>query len=113
MKQTAYRALFVLLLLAPILRAAPDSAEQDWTHYVRIGAYGLEAETPTKLCASAQEDGVFGIEVDNDIPGRYESFLNPEEKLKAIRRPSGEGPCRRQPRVRVHRGNGVHHRKCR
>jgi hypothetical protein len=33
----------------------------------------------------AQASGVFGIEVDNDIPGRYESFLNPEEKLKAIR----------------------------
>ena len=27
---------------------------------------------------------MFGIEVDNDIPGRYESFLHPEEKLKAI-----------------------------
>ena len=29
--------------------------------------------------------GVFGIEVDNDIPGRYESFLDPTEKLEAIR----------------------------
>jgi len=28
---------------------------------------------------------VFGIEVDNDIPGRYESFLHPEEKLQVIR----------------------------
>ena len=28
---------------------------------------------------------MFGIEVDNDIPGRYESFLDPTEKLKAIR----------------------------
>jgi hypothetical protein len=27
---------------------------------------------------------VSGIEVDNDIPGRYESFLHPEEKLRAI-----------------------------
>jgi hypothetical protein len=33
----------------------------------------------------AQESGVFGIEVDNDIPGRYESFVHPEEKLSAIR----------------------------
>ncbi len=84
MKQTAYRALFVLLLLAPILRAAPDSAEQDWTHYVRIGAYGLQSGNAGEIVRSAQEDGVFGIEVDNDIPGRYESFVNPEEKLKAI-----------------------------
>ena len=84
MKQTAYRAMFVVLLLAPILRAAPDSADQDWTHYVRIGAYGLQSGNADEIVRSAQEDAVFGIEVDNDIPGRYESFVNPEEKLKAI-----------------------------
>ncbi len=76
--------MFALLLLATILRAAPDSAEQDWTHYVRIGAYGLQSGNADEIVRSAQEDGVFGIEVDNDIPGRYESFVNPEEKLKAI-----------------------------
>ena len=76
--------MFVLLLLVPILGAAPDSAEQDWTHYVRIGAYGLQRGNADEIVHSAQEDGVFGIEVDNDIPGRYESFVNPEEKLKAI-----------------------------
>jgi len=76
--------MFVLLLLAPILRAAPDSSEQDWTHYVRIGAYGLQSGNADEIVRSAQEDGVFGIEVDNDIPGRYESFVNPDEKLKAI-----------------------------
>ena len=32
----------------------------------------------------AQDSNVAGIEVDNDIPGRYESYLNPEAKLKAI-----------------------------
>ncbi|MGA8866282.1 MAG: hypothetical protein WB510_04900, partial [Candidatus Sulfotelmatobacter sp.] len=41
-------------------------------------------DTAAQIVRSAQEDGVFGIEVDNDIPGRYESFLNPNEKLKAI-----------------------------
>ena len=76
--------MFVVLLLAPILRAAPDSSEQDWTHYVRIGAYGLQSGNADEIVRSAQEDGVFGIEVDNDIPGRYESFVNPDEKLKAI-----------------------------
>ena len=33
----------------------------------------------------ATDSHVFGIEVDNDITGRYESFLDPEEKLAAIR----------------------------
>lgn len=59
--------------------------EQDWTHYVRIGAYGLRSDNAEQIVRSAQEDGVFGIEVDNDVPGRYESFVNPEQKLRAIR----------------------------
>ena len=79
-----------MILLAPVLRAARDSAEQswtnqDWTNYVRIGAYGLQSGNAEQIVRSAEEDGVFGIEVDNDIPGRYESFVSPEEKLKAIR----------------------------
>ncbi len=85
MKRSVSSAVFVVLLLIPVLRAAPDSAEQNWTNYVRIGAYGLQSNNADQIVRSAQEDGVFGIEVDNDIPGRYESFVNPEEKLKAIR----------------------------
>src|ERR1700685_4016572 len=58
---------------------------QDWTNYVRIGAYGLSRNSADQIVRNAQESGVFGIEVDNDIPGRYESFVDPEEKLRAIR----------------------------
>ncbi len=81
--------MIVLLLLAGGLQASPDATEQnwtgqDWTNYVRIGAYGLRSDNAERIVQSAQEDGVFGIEVDNDIEGRYESFVNPEEKLKAI-----------------------------
>jgi hypothetical protein len=61
-----------------------DWANKDWTNYVRIGAYGLKGGDALEIVRRAQEDGVFGIEVDNDIEGRYESFLHPEEKLKAI-----------------------------
>ena len=78
-------AALALLLLASTLGANPGPAEQDWTHYVRIGAYGLEAGNADEIVRNAQESGVFGIEVDNDIEGRYESFLHPEAKLKAIR----------------------------
>jgi len=60
-------------------------AGQDWTHYVRIGAYGLKGGDAAEIVRRAQESGVFGIEVDNDIPGRYESFIRPAEKLAAIR----------------------------
>jgi hypothetical protein len=61
-----------------------DWMNQDWTNYVRIGAYGLKGGDALEIARRAREDGVFGIEVDNDIEGRYESFLHPEEKLKAI-----------------------------
>jgi hypothetical protein len=82
--------MFIFVLLVPLLRVAADSAEQNqadqnWTNYVRIGAYGLQSSNADQIVRSAQEDGVYGIEVDNDIPGRYESFVNPNEKLKAIR----------------------------
>ena len=59
--------------------------EKNWTNYVRIGAYGLHARNAAAIVSDAQKTNVFGIEVDNDIPGRYESFLDPTEKLKAIR----------------------------
>src|SRR5882672_2664074 len=74
----------ILLFFACGLVAAP-SGKQNWTYYVRIGAYGLKGGDATEIVRRAQESGVSGIEVDNDIPGRYESFLHPEAKLNAIR----------------------------
>jgi len=63
-----------------------DEARQNWTHFVRIGAYGLNPQNAEAIVADAKATHVFGIEVDNDIPGRYESLLDPTEKLAAIRR---------------------------
>jgi hypothetical protein len=76
-------AFLLVLYLVPSL--ASDSVEQDWTHYVRIGAYGLKGGDAAAIVDSAERDDVFGIEVDNDIEGRYESFLDPTAKLKAIK----------------------------
>lgn len=81
--------LSVSLLAAGLLAAVrsvdkPYDNNQGWTNYVRIGAYGLKGGDAQEIVRRAQESGVFGIEVDNDIPGRYESFVHPEEKLKAI-----------------------------
>src|SRR6266852_2219998 len=59
--------------------------KQNWTNFVRIGAYGLQADNAEAIVRDAEKSHVFGMEVDNDIPGRYESFLDPKEKLKAIR----------------------------
>jgi hypothetical protein len=84
MRQKSWFAISLLVLLALGLKAAPNAEKQNWTNYVRIGAYGLQLNNTDKIVADAQASNVFGIEVDNDIPGRYESFVNPEEKLKAI-----------------------------
>ena len=73
---------FLLVFLTP--HQASGTGEVLWARYARIGAYGLKSDNADQIVRNAQRDGVLGIEVDNDIEGRYESFLNPEEKLKAI-----------------------------
>ena len=75
----------ILLLAQNPTPSSATEVHQDWTNYVRIGAYGLKGGDAAQIVRRAQESGVAGIEVDNDIPGRYESFVHPEEKLKAIR----------------------------
>jgi len=77
-------AILFVSLCASALKSAPARQEQDWSNYVRIGAYGMRGGDAPQIVNSAQASGVFGIEVDNDIPGRYESFVHPEAKLKAI-----------------------------
>ena len=69
---------------APTPAKEPEHAT-DWTHWVRIGAFGLRSDAQADdIVRKATDSNVFGIEVDNDIPGRYESFLDPTAKLKAI-----------------------------
>ncbi len=75
-----------LLLTSPLSgQTVEKPVAQDWTHYVRIGAYGLSSNNAEAIVRQAQASHVFGLEVDNDIPGRYESFLDPTAKLRAIR----------------------------
>lgn len=84
MKRHFVVAFVCLLFFAICLTAAPEQHQQDWSNYVRIGAYGLKGGDAQQIVDKAQASDVAGIEVDNDIPGRYESFLHPEAKLKAI-----------------------------
>jgi hypothetical protein len=75
-----------LILVSGLLASAiGQELPQNWTHTARIAAYGLDRNKTDQIVRQAQADHVFGIEVDNDIPGRYESYLDPTAKLKAIR----------------------------
>jgi len=74
-----------LALTVFLLAAGANETAQNWTHVVRIAGHGLRLDRVDQIVQSATDTHVFGIETDNDIPGRYESFLDPAEKLKAIR----------------------------
>ena len=63
-----------------------EGAGRAWMRRVRIAAYPLTPQNVEQIVRQAEASGVYGIEVDNDIPGRYESFLDPAQKLEAIRR---------------------------
>ena len=77
--------IFVCGMVYLNLLVGAGAQEQNWSHFARIGAYGLRADNAEAIVRDATSSHVFGIEVDNDIPGRYESYLNPAEKLQAIR----------------------------
>ena len=78
-----------IVLCKPLcLRASQGGSASEplpWTHYVRISGNSLRLDRVDQIVQEATETHVFGIETDNDIPGRYESFLDPAEKLRAIR----------------------------
>jgi hypothetical protein len=84
-KRSALTAVPLVCLGAALLLAQQYESGQNWTNYVRIAAWSLNRNDAEHIVREATENHVFGIEVDNDIPGRYESFLQPEEKLAAIR----------------------------
>jgi hypothetical protein len=75
-------AVLPLLAAAPCLSAGPD---MHWTRRVRTGGHGLEMESIGSTVKSAAETRIFGIEADNDLTGRYDSLLDPAEKLAAMR----------------------------
>lgn len=72
-----------LLLLALI--SLNKGYSQDWTHFVRTSGHGCEMDQLHAIMNDARQTYLFGIEVDNDITGRYTSLLVPDRKLKAIK----------------------------
>ena len=53
-------------------------------HQARIGAYSLTPDNADEIVSKARSSWVYGIEVDHDVPGRYETLLDPTTKLHAI-----------------------------
>ncbi len=80
----------IMILLLTGCLAANAYAQQDWTHKVRICGNPLIYSGVDEIIEKAQDSYVYGIEVDNDVTGRYESFLEPAEKLEAIRKVAEE-----------------------
>ncbi len=77
-----FRNYFLLLFAVTSLN---KGFTQDWTHYVRTSGHGCEINQIHNIMNDARKTHLFGIEVDNDITGRYSSFLFPDEKLRAIK----------------------------
>ncbi len=86
-----HKSIFALYLSKVFLIAVVCSfsvsifAQEDWAHRVRTTAYPLSRNNIDEIITNAEATGVSGIEVDNDIPGRYPSFLDPTEKLAEIK----------------------------
>ncbi len=82
-----YRNIFsrLSLIILLVVFFMKEGASQDWTHFVRTAGHGLEIGRIHQIIQDAEQTHLSGIEVDNDIPGRYRSFLRPAIKLKAIK----------------------------
>jgi hypothetical protein len=81
-----YIAVIAIATLSHFSLLAQDSTEEPraWMHKARIGAYSLTPDNADEIVRKARSSWVYGIEVDNDVPGRYETLLNPTTKLHAI-----------------------------
>ena len=75
------------LLGSQVGQAAGSTRSLPWTHYVRIGGASTRPGEIQQSVKEAEETHVFGIKIDNDIEGRYDSFRepNPTDKLDAIK----------------------------
>ena len=75
------------LMGSTVGQAGGSTRPMPWTHYVRIGGASTRPSEINQSVKAAEETHVFGIKIDNDITGRYDSFRqpNPTDKLDAIR----------------------------
>jgi hypothetical protein len=81
-----YIAVVAIATLSHFSLFAQNSAEEPrtWMHQACIGAYSLTPNNADEIVSKARSSWVHGIEVDNDVPSRYETLLDPSTKLHAI-----------------------------
>ncbi len=82
--RTMVLGLFSVVILMS-LSVGTVRAQENWTHYVRTTGNPLDINRVDSIVVHAKESHEFGIEVDNDITGRYASFMHPARKLAAIK----------------------------
>ncbi len=80
------RFIFKIVCLGMFYGTLLGQTATDWTHNVRISGNDLTEDPVETIIQSARATNVYGIEVDNDITGRYDSFLDPTEKLKVLKK---------------------------
>src|SRR5690348_13933278 len=66
-------------------QAGSPSKPLPWTHYVRISGHSLRRDTVEQITQDLKATHVIGNDTDNHVEGRYGSFLDPTEELKAIK----------------------------
>jgi hypothetical protein len=74
--------------MTPLLIAAAllsSDLPKDWSRWTRMCGNGIDRGAISAVVLRAIDSGVYGIEVDNDPTGRYESFLDPTAKLKDLK----------------------------
>jgi hypothetical protein len=76
--------LFIVVFSQPLFSQTTN--KENWTHFARLSGTGINSNNIDKIMEKAQEQGALGIELDNDITGRYESFLDPTQKLIQIKK---------------------------
>jgi hypothetical protein len=82
-----------LILTGSLRSQQPGDSQRAWMRRVRIAAYSLGPDNAKQIVEQAKASGVYSIEVDNDIPGSYESRLDPSAKLEAIHSAAVEAHC--------------------
>ncbi|MDR3628595.1 MAG: hypothetical protein P4L45_17245 [Ignavibacteriaceae bacterium] len=80
------KSIILILILFSEISFSQTNNKQDWTHYARLSGHGIGPKNITSTVEKAQEQGTLGIEFDNDITGRYDSFLDPGQKLNDIKK---------------------------
>ena len=86
MNHSFFNKIVSVLIFIFLTWAASIAGSLPWYYFVRTSGHPLNEHNIDSIVADAQNSHLFGIEVDNDITGRYDSFLHPEKKLTVLKK---------------------------